>query len=179
MSEKPDIKELAVAAWRLDKWLSNLNVDRKMAAKSALRSIKKYLEASGIVVKDPLGAKFDPGLAIEVINNEAEDTPEDELIITETLSPYIYQDGQLIQYARVIIGTCVKGAIDNAEIQQGEIVSVSSAAPSEEITEVKDGTVDVTNESSGLASVRSTNPDEEIQISSDEIERMMAYAKIL
>ena len=43
MSDKADIKELAVAAWRLEKWLDNLVVDRKMAAKSALRSIKKYI----------------------------------------------------------------------------------------------------------------------------------------
>ena len=39
------------------------------------------------------------------MNNEAEDAHEEELIITETLAPYIYQDGKLIQYARVIIGT--------------------------------------------------------------------------
>ena len=43
MSDKADIKELAVAAWRLEKWLDNLVADRKMAAKSALRSIKKYI----------------------------------------------------------------------------------------------------------------------------------------
>ena len=47
MSDKADIKELAVAAWRLEKWLDNLVADRKMAAKSALRSIKKYISASG------------------------------------------------------------------------------------------------------------------------------------
>ena len=39
------------------------------------------------------------------MNNEAEGAPEEELIITETLLPYLYQDGKLIQYARVIIGT--------------------------------------------------------------------------
>ena len=105
MTEKADIKELATAAWRLERWLNQLNTDRKMAAKSALRSIKKYIADSGVEIKDPTGAKFDPGLAVEVVNNEAEDAHEEELIITETLAPYIYQDGKLIQYARVIIGT--------------------------------------------------------------------------
>lgn len=64
MSDKADIKELAVAAWCLEKWLDNLVAGRKMAAKSALRSIKKYISASGVEVKDPLGSKFDPGLAV-------------------------------------------------------------------------------------------------------------------
>ena len=108
MSDKADIKELAVATWRLEKWLDNLNADRKMAAKSALRSIKKYITASGVEVKDPLGSKFDPGLAVKVINNESDGVPEDKLIIIETLAPYVYQDGELVQHARVIIGTDMK-----------------------------------------------------------------------
>ena len=110
MSDKADIKELAVAAWRLEKWLDNLVADRKMAAKSALRSVKKYISAFGVEVKDPLGSKFDPGLAVEVVNNEDEDADENELIIVETLAPYVYQNGELVQHARVIIGTAVKEA---------------------------------------------------------------------
>lgn len=108
MSDNADIKELAVAAWRLEKWLDNLNSDRKMAAKSALRSIKKFIAVSDVEVIDPIGSKFDPGLAVEVINNEAEDADEKDLIIIETLTPYVYMNGELIQHARVIIGTTVK-----------------------------------------------------------------------
>lgn len=116
MSEKADIRELAVAAWRLEKWLDNLNAERKMAAKSALRSIKKFITESGVEIKDPIGAKFDPGLAVEVVNNEAEDTSEEELIIIETLSPYIYLNGELVQHARVIIGAAVKDSRENNAI---------------------------------------------------------------
>ena len=110
MAEKADIKDLAVAAWRLEKWLDNLVADRKMAAKSSLRSIKKYIVDSGIEVKDPIGSKFDPGLAVEVVGNENEDADDNELIVIETITPYVYQNGELIQYARVIIGTEVKKA---------------------------------------------------------------------
>ncbi len=113
-----DIKELAIAAWRLEKWLDNLNAERKMAAKSALRNIKKYISALNVETKDPLGSKFDPGLAVEVVNNESPETPEEELIIIETLAPYIYQDGELVQYARVIIGTEIKEAKQNNEISE-------------------------------------------------------------
>lgn len=105
MSEKADIRELAVAVWRLEKWLDKANVDRKLAARSALKAIRNYLDGSGVEVKDPTGARFDPGLAVEVVNHEAEDAPEESLRIVETLTPYIYQHGELIQPARVIIGT--------------------------------------------------------------------------
>ena len=113
-----DIRELATATWRLEKWLDNLNAERKMAAKSALRNIKKYISGCNVEVKDPLGSKFDPGLAVEVVNNESPETPEEELIIIETLAPYVYQDGELIQYARVIIGTEIKEAKQNNEIKE-------------------------------------------------------------
>ena len=125
--DNADIRELATATWRLEKWLDNLNAERKMAAKSALRNIKKYISACNVEVKDPLGSKFDPGLAVEVVNNESPETPEDELIIIETLAPYVYQDGELIQYARVIIGSEIKEAKQNNEIKEETVVKVSKS----------------------------------------------------
>ena len=116
--EQADIRELSTATWRLEKWLDNLNAERKMAAKSALRNIKKYISGCNVEVKDPLGSKFDPGLAVEVVNNESPETPDEELIIIETLAPYVYQDGELVQYARVIIGTEIKEAKQNNEIKE-------------------------------------------------------------
>lgn len=167
MSDKADIKELAVAAWRLEKWLDNLVADRKMAAKSALRSIKKYISASGVEVKDPLGSKFDPGLAVEVVNNEDEDADENELIIVETLAPYVYQNGELVQHARVIIGTAVKEAKTNTGVVEDNSVKTDAPAVAETAAEIPQ-------------SIKETSvADEEVAIGTDEIERMMAYAKIL
>lgn len=163
MSDKADIKELAIAAWRLEKWLDNLVADRKMAAKSALRSIKKYISASGVEVKDPLGSKFDPGLAVEVVNNEDEGADENELIIVETLAPYVYQNGELVQHARVIIGTAVKEAKTNTGVVEDNSVKTDVPAVAETPQSIKETSV----------------ADEEVAIGTDEIERMMAYAKIL
>ena len=125
--DNADIRELATATWRLEKWLDNLNAERKMAAKSALRNIKKYISACNVEVKDPLGSKFDPGLAVEVVNNESPEIPEEELIIIETLAPYVYQDGELIQYARVIIGSEIKEAKQNNEIKEETVVEAPNA----------------------------------------------------
>lgn len=171
MSDKADIKELAVAAWRLEKWLDNLNADRKMAAKSALRSIKRYISAMGIEVKDPLGSKFDPGLAVEVVNNESENIPEEELIIVETLAPYIYQNGELVQHARVIIGSVVKEPKANSAI-----IEESTTAVETETAIVADKETPVADADSQPTEQQEEN---EIKIGSDDIERIMAYAKIL
>lgn len=127
--DNADIRELATAAWRLEKWLDNLNAERKMAAKSALRSIKKYIAACNVEVKDPLGSKFDPGLAVEVVNNEAPEIAEEDLIIVETLAPYIYIEGELAQYARVIIGSQIKEAKPNNEIKTETTNTAETATP--------------------------------------------------
>lgn len=169
MQGNADIKELAVAAWRLEKWLDNLNSDRKMAAKSALRSIKKYIAALAVEVVDPVGSKFDPGLAIEVVNNEAPETPEENLIIIETLAPYVYQNGELIQHARVIIGTLIKEAKKSNEIIE-EVPQVSVV--------VQPATETETDSSEETEKTEAAEEDN-IAIRKDDIERMMEYAKIL
>lgn len=173
MADKADIKELAVAAWRLEKWLDNLNSDRKMAAKSALRSIKKYIAASGVEVKDPLGSKFDPGLAVEVVNNEAEGESEDSLIIIETLSPYVYQNGELIQYARVIIGS--DGSSEPSGVKEdaktARLDTDEPESPKEKDAETSD-CLEASEHSVG-------ETEKEIKIGADDIERIMEYAKIL
>ena len=175
MSDKADIKELAIAAWRLEKWLENLNVERKMAAKSALRSIKKYISASGIDVKDPLGSKFDPGLAVEVVCNEAENSPEENLIIIETLSPYVYQNGELVRHARVIIGTVIKEAKKNSGTVE-KLVYCNNTDEADE-TELKSSSK-IISERSPQEVFQTTTKADDVQINEDEIERIMAYAKI-
>lgn len=165
MAEKADIRELATAAWRLEKWLDNLHTERKQAAKSALRGIKKYLTASGVEILDPTGSKFDPGLAIEVINNESETSDESELMIIETLSPYIYQNGQLVQRARVIIGTMIKNKQAEKSGSVQEDTDASGAVQAAGSPEKEPGSLQI----SGA----------ETEIRKKDVERILSYAKIL
>ena len=44
------MEELAVAYWRLAKWVDAVDVEHKMAASSALRHIKKYLDKNKIEI---------------------------------------------------------------------------------------------------------------------------------
>lgn len=111
-----DIKELAISCWRMEKWLNNTNVERKMAANSALRTIKRYLEGNKIEVLDLVGQHFDSGLAVDVINNDVpEGTDDSKIIISETIKPIIMQEGAVIQFGQVSIGIAVKPVASNEE----------------------------------------------------------------
>ena len=177
MSDKPNIIELAIAAWRLEKWLDNLQYERKMAAKSALRTIKKYIADSHADVVDPIGSKFDPGLSIEVISNESECFDEENLIVIETITPYVYFEGALVQSARVIIGDNAKTtAADN------DVDSIVGLCNEETTTMVDDGANENEVSDNKLPCAESDSNDgdkDELDISADEIERVIAYAKIL
>ena len=107
-----DIKELAIAAWRLEKWIDSINVEKKMAGKSALRSIKKYLEEAEITTEDWTGQKYVTGLAVTVINNEDEEGDEEDLIIVEMVRPVIIEKGSVIEFGRVIIGSTPRSATE-------------------------------------------------------------------
>lgn len=180
MAENSDIKDLAIATWRLERWLDNLNSDRKMAAKSALRSIKRFISASGVEVVDPIGSKFDPGLAVEVVNNEADDLDEESLIIIETLAPYVYQNGELISHARVIIGATVKEAKANNEISETPTVAdESQSVPEEKAVDVNAESDPNLDETSATTGETSGGKVADPTISAEDIERMMKYAKIL
>lgn len=154
MSDKVDIKELSIAVWRLEKWLDSIENERKMAAKSALRTIKRFIADNGIEIIDPEGSKFDPGLAVEVVNNESDDV-NDDLVIIKTISPYIYQNGNLISYGRVIIGAAKQKPISENDTKEADV---------DKINDKQNG--------SGQTDVNAA-------ITDDEIERMMKYAKIL
>lgn len=99
-----DIKELAIAYWRLKKWLDNTDFSHKMIVESALRSFERYLSDSNIQILDLTGQIFDPGLAVEVIYCE-NDTPlqEGKAVISEMITPIIIQTEKLLHTGQVIV----------------------------------------------------------------------------
>lgn len=130
-----DIKDIAVASWKLEKWLDNLNVERKMAAKSALRSMKKYLSDNHVETLDLTGSKYDSGLAINVVNNEAPEVDENDLLISEMVKPIIMQDGAVIEFGQVILNTEVKKQKpNNAQVDSNPILKDQAIAKQEDTT---------------------------------------------
>ena len=112
-----DISELALSYWRMANWVDKANVERKMAANSALRQMKQYLQDEGIELFDFIGQKYDSGLAVDVLGSESKrDVPEEELIIIETVRPAILKNGNIIKYGQVILGDEVKRATTIKEL---------------------------------------------------------------
>ena len=89
------------------------------------------------------------------------------MIIVETLAPYVYQNGELVQHARVIIGTAVKEAKTNTGMVEDNSVKTDAPAVAETAAEIPQNIQEI------------SAVGEEVAIGTDEIERMMAYAKIL
>lgn len=140
-----DITEIAVAAWRLEKWLDNVNVERKMAAKSALRAIKKYLQENEIEVLDLTGSRFDVGLAVSVVNNESDETDEEKLIISEMVKPIIKERGAVIQYGQVILGDEVKQQKANNVVEEAK-ANEAEKAVAEIVNSIEDAEKNITEE---------------------------------
>ena len=112
-----DLGDVALAYWRLDEWVKNTNVERKTAATSSLRQIRRFLDDNGIEIKDFLGQQYDIGLATDVIaKTTEEDASEEGLVISETLAPLILEYGEILKFGQVVLGTEVKAMAPNNEL---------------------------------------------------------------
>ena len=111
-----DVGDVALAYWRLNKWVESINTSRKTAATSSLRLLNNYLQKSNIEIKDFLGQQYDVGMAVDVISKDsAKDRPENDLIISETLSPLILQNGEIVKFGQVTLGNEIKINVQNNE----------------------------------------------------------------
>ena len=103
--QKNDLAELALNYWRLMNWVNQSNVDRKMAANSALKKIGAYLEKQQVSLMDLTGQRYDDGYAADVMGIESErDVSEEELNVIEMVKPIIMYKGSVIRYGQVILG---------------------------------------------------------------------------
>lgn len=98
-----EIKELAIAYWRLNKWVAGQESDHKMAAESALRTIREYLEDQHIVIQDITGEWYDEGLPVIVLNKSELLGCEGPFYISEMLQPIILQNDALALGGKVIL----------------------------------------------------------------------------
>ena len=111
-----NIGEVALAYWRLSKWVNGVNTERKTAATSSLRLLSNYLKENNIEIKDYVGQQYDVGMAFDVVGKDSEDDKQEEdLIISETLTPLILQNGEVIRFGQVTLGSEVKNNMHNIE----------------------------------------------------------------
>lgn len=79
----------------------------------------------------------------------------------------MYQDGELVQHARVIIGTDMK----ETKVSNGIIKDATETS--------KEKSPNTDNAEQTAQKSRSDDDLDDIKIGTDDIERLMAYAKIL
>lgn len=100
-----ELSDIAIATWRLERWINNSNVEKKLAVKSIIRTFNKYLMEQNLEIIDLTGNKFDSGLSVNVISNESNENDEGKLIVKEMVRPIILQEGAVVQYGQVILDT--------------------------------------------------------------------------
>ncbi|GAA2836377.1 hypothetical protein [Crossiella cryophila] len=102
-------RELAVAATNL--WKARRKIYRAEADTSRegrqiaryLRTIQESLDAAGVVIQDHTGTGYHAGLSLEVLAYEEDPAVTGE-VVTETVRPSVYVNGQRIQMGQVLVG---------------------------------------------------------------------------
>lgn len=98
-----DLKELAIAHWRLKKWVNERSTDKKLPAESSLRIIEEYLSDNGISIVDLTNQVYDAGLAVDIVYCENPDSPSNSPMITEMLRPVILLNNSVILNGQIVI----------------------------------------------------------------------------
>jgi len=101
------LADLGVAHWRLETWLADFTADgSKAKLRHVARKIGALLEEAEITVEDPKGHVYDPGLAVEVIEDRDDTMTADDAsaVIVETLSPIVRWRKEVIRHGLIVTG---------------------------------------------------------------------------
>ena len=97
--------ELAVEWWRLERWSEAANEDGAAAhARHVARRLAKFLEGRELSVVDVTGRRYEPGLAVEVLDVITDEKlPEGAGVIDETVAPVVTWRGAVVRYGQVVV----------------------------------------------------------------------------
>ncbi|SFB81679.1 hypothetical protein [Butyrivibrio sp. YAB3001] len=97
-----EIVELALAYWRLKRWVDKTEVDKKTSAYSSLRKIERYLNEQGVQLIGYDGQLYDIGLPVSVAD-EDEYLNCDKAIIEQTIEPTILLGETIVHFGKVLL----------------------------------------------------------------------------
>lgn len=103
-----NLEDIALSYWRLKRWIDRAPVKEKKPALYALNRIEKWLNRAGLKILDLKGQSFDPGMPVEIIENEEVSEDNTDLIITKMLEPILIMNGELLHYGKVSVGSEVE-----------------------------------------------------------------------
>lgn len=98
--------ELAIESWRLEQWLAALPPE-KVASKlrHIARRLQKFLSERELAALDLTGQKYEPGLAVEVLEVLTDESlrARDKLIV-EMVAPIILWRGRVVRHGQIVVG---------------------------------------------------------------------------
>jgi hypothetical protein len=113
----PVLVDLAVEAWRLDRWLARHGQDQTTAAaRFASRRIADALSGLELEAIDLTGQAYDPGLALELLGTVDDGAlPAGTVLIDEMVAPLCLWQGRVVRQGQVITRSSTRGASDGGE----------------------------------------------------------------
>jgi hypothetical protein len=96
--------DMAVEAWRLDRWLARHGQDQSAAgARFASRRMGECVSKLGLETADLTGQMYEPGLALELVGNLDDPTlPRGTVVIDEMTSPMCLWHGRLVRRGQAV-----------------------------------------------------------------------------
>jgi hypothetical protein len=95
---------LAMETWRAMRELERMREQSGVIGlRYSLRKIRGVLEEAGISYLDLTGERYDPGMAIDVIDIEGEGSDAGDLVIKEMMAPVILHNGSLLAWGEAVL----------------------------------------------------------------------------
>ncbi|HJR09482.1 MAG TPA: hypothetical protein VJ842_19630 [Pyrinomonadaceae bacterium] len=97
--------ELAIEAWRLEQWIAAMPPEKTASkVRHVARRLQKFLSERELSALDLTGQKYEPGMAVEVLEAFADDDVRgDEKLITEMVAPIILWRGRVVRHGQVVV----------------------------------------------------------------------------
>ena len=101
--------ELAIESWRLEHWLAGLPPERVPSKlRHIARRLQKFLTERELAALDLTGQKYEPGMAIEVLEVLTDESSRArEKLIVEMVAPIILWRGRVVRHGQVVVGQAV------------------------------------------------------------------------
>jgi hypothetical protein len=96
--------DLAVEAWRLDRWVAELDSGQSTAAgRFVARRIAHFVAECGIETVDLTGQPYEPGLAVELLGHVQDTTlPTGTVLVDEMVAPLCLWRGKVVRLGQVV-----------------------------------------------------------------------------
>jgi hypothetical protein len=96
--------DLAIEAWRLERWLSELDSRQSTAAgRFVARRVTDFVAGCGLETVDMTGQPYEPGLAVELLGHVQDITlPPGTVLVDEMVAPLCLWHGKVVRMGQVV-----------------------------------------------------------------------------